>query len=259
MSAVFENKNIYITGGNRGIGKAVSKMFASEKANISLIGRSFSKDLEAELLAAGALSVKFYETDLSSRDEIERLIEKLKDQKVDVLFNNAGLLTGGLLEEQPLDDIYDMFQVNIVGLTHLTRGVLPQMLKEKSGLIINNSSVSALMHFPCATTYAASKAALYAFSNCLNAELEGTGVSVLCLVTPGIKTRMFDEIEVKYGKNFETPTDSITPEEYADQIKQSILSGQKVLWPKGPTRLGLFIARFLPSLFRREINRRFRR
>lgn len=259
MNAVFEGKNIYITGGNRGIGKAVSKMFASEKANISLIGRSFSKDLEAELLAAGALSVQFYETDLSSRDEIERLIEKLKDQKVDVLFNNAGLLTGGLLEEQPLDDIYDMFQVNIVGLTHLTRGVLPQMLKEKSGLIINNSSVSALMHFPCATTYAASKAALYAFSNCLNAELEGTGVSVLCLVTPGIKTRMFDEIEVKYGKNFETPTDSITPEEYADQIKQSILSGQKVLWPKGPTRVGLFIARFLPSLFRREINSRFRR
>jgi len=116
-----------------------------------------------------------------------------------------------------------------------------------------------VMHFPCATTYAASKAAVLAFTNCLQAELRGTGVSTLCLLTPGIQTRMFAEIETKYGKNLEVPTDAISPEKYAEQVFAAIQSDQPMLEPSGVTGLGLAISRYLPGLFRQAALSRFQR
>lgn len=253
------DKNFLITGANRGIGLAVAKMAAREGARLHLVSRQPIGDLKDELLKLGAKSVISYTADFSTREGVERLIQDLQKEKIDLLFNNAGLLTGGLIEEQSLEEIYSMFQVNINALVHLTRAILPGMVERKQGKIINNASVSAFMHFPCASTYAASKAAVVAFTDCLQAELKGTGVSTLCLVTPGIKTRMFDEIDQKYSKNFEVPTDSISTEQYAEQIKQKILDDETYLWPKGATGVGLWISKYMPILFHKEIQRRFKR
>lgn len=253
------DQHVLITGANRGIGLGFAKMAAKEKAHLHLSVRNPDEKLKNELLALGAQSVTIWKSDLSSREGVEALVNALNNQRIDILFNNAGLLTGGLLEEQPLDEIYSMFQVNVCALVHLTRALIPGMIKRKHGKIINNSSVSAFMHFPCASTYAASKAAVVAFSDCLEAELQGTGVSTLCLVTPGIKTRMFDEIEVKYAKNFEVPTDSITTDEYADMIKQSILNDDTYLTPKGLTAIGLWMSKYMPAVFRGSVQKRFKR
>lgn len=254
-----KNKNIFITGGNRGIGKAVALEAAKRGANIHLIIRSNDETLIQEMKDAGASTAKIWLTDLGQRSNVESLINDLKDQDVDLLFNNAGLLTGGLIEEQPLDDIYAMLHVNVNALIHLTRGVLPRMIQRGQGKIINNSSVSAYMHFPCASTYAASKAAVAAFTDCIQHELRNTGVSTLLLITPGIKTRMFDEIDAKYSKNFEVPTDSISTEEYAVQICDAIERDDERLEPKGATGIGLFTARHIPFLFNKEVQRRFKR
>lgn len=254
-----KNQHFLITGANRGIGLGVAKMAAKEGAHLHLVSRSPMNDLQSELLNLGAVSVKFYLADLSSRTTVDKFISDLGQQRIDILFNNAGLLTGGLIEEQSLDEIYAMFQVNINALVHLTRALIPGMVQRKHGKIINNSSVSAFMHFPCASTYAASKAAVVAFTDCIEAELKGTGVSTLCLVTPGIKTRMFDEIDKKYSKNFEIPTDSISTEDYAEQIKLKILNDDTYLLPSGSTSIGLWISKYVPSLFRKEIQRRFKR
>jgi len=254
-----KNQNFLITGANRGIGLAVAKMAAKEKAHLHLVMRQPENQLIKELSDLGALSVTIYLADLSQRQGVEDLVTKINKQPIDILFNNAGLLTGGLIEDQALDEIYPMFQVNINSVVHLTRSILPQMIRRKHGKIINNASVSAFMHFPCASTYAASKAAIVAFTNCLQAELNGTGVSTLCLVTPGIKTRMFDEIDDKYSKNFQIPTDSISPEEYAEKIKEKIISDETYLFPQGSTGVGLWISKYLPFLFHKEIQRRFKR
>lgn len=254
-----KDQHFLITGANRGIGRAVAEMAAREKAFLHLAVRSEDLDLVKKLKDLGAAGVKVWKADLSSREKIESLLKDLKDQRIDILFNNAGQLTGGLIEEQPLDDIYSMFQVNVNALVHLTWGLLPGMVKRNHGKIINHASVSAFMHFPCASTYAASKAAVVAFTDCVQAELQGTGVSTLCLVTPGIKTRMFDEIEVKYGKNFEVPTESISAEEYAEQIKRALLNDDTYLIPKGATGIGLWVSKYVPSLFRKEVQRRFKR
>jgi short-subunit dehydrogenase len=254
-----QNSEVLITGANRGIGLALAKAMAKRGARLHLQMRSPSKEIAGDLKALGAASVKIWIADLASRDGVEGLLKELKDEEIDILINNAGQLTGGLLEDQPLDEIYSMFQVNLAALVHLTRGLLPSMLARGRGKIVNNSSVSAIMHFPCATTYAASKAGVMAFTDCLEAELADTGVTTLCLITPGIQTRMFKEIETKYGRNFEVPSDSITPERYAEQICESITADKVRLEPSGATGVGLAIARYLPALFRKGAQSRFKR
>lgn len=253
------NRHILITGANRGIGKAFAKMCAQDKAHLYLSVRKSDPELVGELQALGAKSVTVFEADLSSKKGVAALVTDLKETPIDILFNNAGQLTGGLLEEQPLDDIYQMMQVNVNALIHLTQAILPGMLKRKRGKIINNSSVTAFMHFPAASTYAASKAAVVAFTNCLQAELKSTPVTTLLLVTPGIKTRMFDEIENLYSKNFIIPMDSITPAKYAEMIREAILHDLEVLEPTGLTGVGLKIAKFVKPLFDLEVSRRFKR
>ena len=248
-----------ITGGNRGIGLAVAEMAASHGAHIHVAGRSWDENLTDRLKHLGAASIHFWNVDLSARDGVEKLANILELIDVDILFNNAGLLTGGLIEEQPLDEIYSMFQVNLNAVVHLSRSVIPGMIRRGRGKIINNASVSAFMNFPCASTYAASKAAVVAFTNCIEAELSGTGVSTLCLVTPGIKTRMFDQIEEKYAKNFEVPQDSISPEQYAEKIRFAIEGDQTFLFPRGLTGVGLWVARYANPVFRRVIKTKFKR
>lgn len=250
---------VIITGGNRGIGLAFAEMVASQGAHVVIVSRSLDESLKKKLLAQGALSVSLLQADLSSREGVQNLCSQLEKMEIDILFNNAGLLTGGLIEEQSLDDIYTMFQVNLNAVVHLTRAVIPKMIQMGRGKIINNSSVSAFMHFPCASTYAASKAAVVAFTDCIELELAGTGVSTLCLVTPGIKTRMFDEIEVKYSKNFEIPQDSISPEEYAERIRGAIESDAKQLFPVGLTAFGLWTARYVNPLFQKVVRAKFKR
>lgn len=253
------NSHFLITGGNRGIGLGVAQMAARENAHLHLAIRKPDSNLTQNLLDLGAKSVHVYISDLSTRAGVENLVQQLQEKQIDILFNNAGLLTGGLIEDQPLDEIYSMFQVNINAVVHLTRALIPRMIQQGHGKIINNASVSAFMHFPCASTYAASKAAVVAFTDCIQAELNGTGVSTLCLVTPGIKTRMFDEIDVKYSKNFDVPTDSISTQEYAQQIKSSIQNDDIYLLPGGTTAIGLWIAKYIPTIFRKAAQKRFKR
>lgn len=252
-------KTVVISGASKGIGRAFAVRFAKEKANLILLNRKVDDVLVEELKSFGATSVKITPCDFIKKADIDLAIKNLESIEIDILFNNAGLLTGGLLEKQPIDDIYNMLQVNVTGLIHLTHGLLPQMIKRKSGVIINHSSVSAIMHFPCATTYAASKAAVWAFNNCLELELKGTGVSTLLLHTPGIKTQMFDQIDVLYGENLKTPQDTISPEEYADKIYDAVLSGKRVLLPTGSTGVAFRVAKHTKPLFDLVANNIFKR
>ena len=98
-------------------------------------------------------------------------------------------MTGGLLEEQDMDDVYAMFQVNLVARRAPHRRVLPGMLARGRGLIVNNASISGYAYFPAASTYAASKAGVVALSESLRRELDGAGVEVMHLVTPGVRHR----------------------------------------------------------------------
>ena len=256
-----KNHHILITGANRGIGRAVALMCAEDGAHLHLVTRSADAGLKNDCVKAGAASVQLYQVDLGSRAEITAFIDKMHHQEIDILFNNAGQLTGGLLEDQPIDEIYSMLQVNLNAVIQLTHGLLPQMLKRKKGKIINNSSVSGVMNMPCASTYSAAKTAVVAFSNCLRNELGGTGVSVLVLLTPGIETRMFDDIPKKYGKNLDLSflEKSLSPKEYSQMIREAILMDLQILKPSGVTGIGMLMAQHIPAAFNKLIAKKFSR
>jgi len=254
------DSHILITGANRGIGKAVAQMCAENKAHLHLIVRKEEFELEKELKELGASSVKIYQVDLTKRTEIEHFLRTIKKTEIDILFNNAGQMVGGLLEAQSVEDIYCMLQVNVNALIHLTHGILPSMLKRKKGKIINHSSVAAVMNFPSASTYAASKAAVLAFTNSLKTELKGTGVTTLVLVTPGVETRMFRDIPKAFGTNLDLGLlKSIPAKKYAQMIREAILEDLPELKPSGLTGVGLLVAQHVPKIFDNLIFNRFKR
>ena len=250
-----------VTGSNRGIGRAIAVELAREPLDLLLCGMR-SPEAFQPISAARAGEVRPVRVDLASREAIEESAAGLGDDlgRVDLLVNNAGLVTGGLLEEQELDDVYAMFQVNLVGLVHLTRIVLPGMVARGSGKVVNNASVSGYAYFPGATTYAASKAGVVAFTESLRRELKGTGVSALHLVTPGIRTEMLDATEEAYGGHLDTAGwESQEPAEWAAKVVEAIREDRTVLGPGGKTALAKLASRGPGFLLDRVSDRIFSR
>jgi len=251
---------ILITGANRGIGKAFAEMCAGEGAHLILANRTLDLGLPNELLQKGAASVDQIEFDIGDAAAIPALLKSLNDREVDILFNNSGQLVGGLFEKQDLAQIESMMQVNLLGLIRLTHAILPGMLERKRGKIINHSSVSAVMHLPTASTYAASKAAVMAFTNCLQIELENTGVSTLLLLTPGIETRMYQEIPKKHGTHFKMNLgQGMSPKLYAQKIREALLEDLPILRPSGVQGASLWVAQMTPGVFAKAVKTRFHR
>jgi uncharacterized protein len=266
-----EGTKVLVTGGNRGIGLALAKAFAGCGANVWIgVRNPEGEDVQLALreirehspsVSSQTSRVEAIRIDLASREKIDSCLPAILDLQLDILVNNAGQLTGGLLEEQALDDIYQMFQVNLVGLTHLTHSVLPGMLQRKRGKIVNNASVSGVMNFPMASTYSAAKSGVVALTSCLAGELRNTGVSTLTLITPGVKTRMFDEIKVRYGAKMDLAMleGAVEPSVWAGDVIDAVRDDRDVLMPHGATRAGVFLARHLPKLFGAAVSTKFTR
>lgn len=261
-SMEIKNSSVLVTGASRGIGKAIAKALAPQKCHLILTLRKSDPELEKELLGLGALSVKVILADFATREGVNAFCQTIEknQQSVDILINNAGLLTGGLLEEQNLDDIYSMMQVNLLAVIQLCHFFIPRMLKNGRGKIVNNASVSGKMFIPCANTYAASKAGVVALTESLQGELTGTPISTLLLITPGVKTDMYDKISDQYSKNLDLSfLSSMTADEWAGQIVQAILKDRSHLYPSGGTSMGVFVGHHFPEFFRKIVLKKFKR
>ena len=228
---------VLVTGANRGIGRALVERLAREPVGRILAGvRDPDTFAPVEAGPGGAVEVRPVRLDLSDRESIETACAELGDLlgQVDVLVNNAGLMTGGLLEEQDMEQVYAMFQVNLVAVAHLTARVLPGMLARRQGKVVTNASVSGYAFFPAATTYAAAKAGAVAFTESLRRELRGTGVTTLHLITPGVATGMLDDTEEVYGRHMDTSGwEKQSPSEWAEKVVEAIRSDATRLEPGG--------------------------
>ena len=126
-----ERSTCLVTGASRGIGRAIATELADRGARVLAGTRPGSDDPPSQTTRVTI--------DLSSREAIEASCDALADElgSIDVLVNNAGSYAGGQLETQDVEAIYDLFQVNLVGLAHLTRRVLPGMLERRCGKLVN--------------------------------------------------------------------------------------------------------------------------
>ena len=227
-------RTVLITGASRGIGRALAHELSRRRVRL-LLG---VRDLADAPALANARAV---ELDLSSPAAIDAGLAALDDETVDVLINNAGEFTAGRLEEQDPDAIAELVQVNVLGVMHLTRRLLPGMLARGHGKIVNQGSIVGYLFVPGVTTYAATKAAVRGFTESLARELDGTGVSVLELVTGGVDTDMLAEARAALDDLYATDTDGwiqYSAPEWAQKVVKAIEDDDDVVGPGGKAALG---------------------
>ena len=251
-----------LTGSNRGMGVAFAEQLATQGCHLHLLARDLASIDTGHYQSLGAASARTWQVDLADAGSIGEFLVAFEGAgcTADILVNNAGLFTAGLLEEQPVDDIYQMLSVNLAGLMHLTRGLLPGMLQQRSGKIVNNASISGRNFFPCSSTYAASKAGVVAFTESIKQELRGTGVSTLLLMTAGVKTDMFDSMEGFIGDKMNLERISaVAPQVWARKLVEALEDDREVLMPGGVESLLLHVGRHFPRLFQLLVRTQFRR
>jgi 3-oxoacyl-[acyl-carrier protein] reductase len=243
------NKTILITGANRGIGRAIAEELSHKPVNLLLGMRNLDSYVAFENYEA--LSIKPVVLDLSSKESISSCLEDLEQdlENVDILINNAGQFVAGPLQKQSVDDVYSMFQVNILGLIQITNKMLPLMLKRPEAKIVNNASIAGYAYLPDKSNYSATKAAVVGFSEALRRELSGTSVSLLHLVTPGVDTEMMKQVEATY-KNNEKPIElqKIPAKTWAKKVVSAIETDKKMLSPSGTTEILKIISHGPPLL-----------
>jgi len=175
-----------ITGASSGIGVELAKVFASEHFDLVLVARrkKLLDDLASSLARSHKTRCTVIPCDLTESGAMDRLMGSLPEHPIDVLVNNAGVLSMGEFAGLPLERQLEEIQLNVVALTSLTHRCLPAMRQRGQGRIMNLASVAAFQPVPFLAVYAATKAYVLSFSEALSEELKGSGVSCTA-VCPG--------------------------------------------------------------------------
>ncbi|MFD0829501.1 SDR family NAD(P)-dependent oxidoreductase [Neobacillus sp. M.A.Huq-85] len=177
MDLKLQNKNILITGGSKGIGKAIAKTFVSEGANVAITARGLDA-LEKTKEELGG-NVTIFQADLTSADERIKLIHDFVEQfgTIDVLINNAGGSNGGKAAETEMDLFYKAMELNYFSAIHLSKLAVEQMKQQHSGSIINITSIYG-RESGGKVTYNNAKSALISFTKSLADEVITYGIRV---------------------------------------------------------------------------------
>lgn len=187
--------NILITGAAGGIGEAIAKAFAQNGHNIILhYSKSEEKafSIKKDLESTYGVKVIPVKADLCSNDEIEALAQKALSEfgTIDALINNAGIAHQELFQLCSDEKAKEIFDVNIMSAMKLTKEILPSMIKNHSGRIINISSMWGVCGASCEVHYSASKSALIGFTKALSKEVGPSGITVNCICPGFIDTKM---------------------------------------------------------------------
>jgi uncharacterized protein len=189
-----------VTGGSGGIGLEISKVLARNNFDLVLVARNHDT-LEAaagQIEGTFGISAQVFAADLREPAAPQAIFDFLQDQNVavDALINNAGFGLGGEFLETDLSRELDMIAVNISALTHLTKLFVPQMVKRRSGRVLNVASTAAFQPGPLMAVYYATKAYVLSFSQALAEELRNTGVTCTALCPGATETEFADVARV---------------------------------------------------------------
>ncbi|MCC6196614.1 MAG: SDR family oxidoreductase [Burkholderiales bacterium] len=191
MASGLEGKSIIVTGGSRGIGRAIVELFADEGAVVTFFYQSNAEAANA-VVAAGSGRVTAEQVDVRDAAACAAAVERVVERTggVDVLVNNAGTIRDNPLAGFSDEDVQDVLDTNVTGVFNVTRAVAPHMIARRRGRIVNLSSVSGEKGGRGQTNYAASKGAVNAFTRALAVELAPRKIAVNAVAPGVIETEM---------------------------------------------------------------------
>lgn len=195
-----KDKVAIITGAANGIGLAAAEKFAGEGAVVAMADYDADMGItRAQELKEKGLQVEFFQVNVSDRQSIDSMAEAVKAAfgKIDILINNAGITRDGMLAKLAADDFQAVMDVNLTGVFHCTQAVLPFMLEQGSGKIINTSSVSGVYGNVGQTNYAAAKAGVLGMTKTWAKELGRKGINVNAVAPGFISTGMTAKVPEK--------------------------------------------------------------
>ena len=236
-----ERRVAMVTGATRGIGKEIALELAQNGLDIAINYRSMQEgieDLKKEIEAYG-VRCEFVGADVANFEQCENMVKETVEKfgKIDILVNNAGITKDGLIMRMKKEDFEAVIDINLIGTFNVTRNVIPYMIKQKSGRIINVSSVVGVAGNAGQTNYSASKAGIIGFTKSLAKEVASRNILVNAIAPGFIDTDMTKVLSdnVKEGINAQIPLRRMgKPKEVAKVVKflasedSSYITGQVI-------------------------------
>lgn len=212
-----KGQNAIITGGGRGLGKAMALAFAQQGINVAITGRNI-ETLQNTVKELEALGVKAFYASFDVKDtqavkqNISQLIEQLGG--IDILVNNAGIAAFGSFTDMPTDQWEDILLTNVMGVYNVTKEVLPHLIEKNQGDIFNVASTAGLNGNATTSAYSASKFAVIGMSESLMKEVRKNNIRV-CTLTP---STIASDMSIELGLTDGNPEHILQPEDFAEVV-----------------------------------------
>ena len=195
------NRLLVVTGGTKGIGRAVIDKFSSNGFDVATCARKTDELEKLKQSLQGthpAIKVYIFPADLSDKKQVYAFTEFIRGVKrpVDVLVNNAGFFAPGSISTEPDGTLESMMNANLYSAYYTTRGLLPGMKAQKSGHIFNICSIASIKAYANGGSYAVTKFAMLGLSKCLREELKDSGIRVTSVLPGATRTASWDGVDL---------------------------------------------------------------
>lgn len=244
-------QTVLITGASWGFGYELAKKFAQDAYNLVLVARSEDRlnEIATDLKNKFGINVTVVAKDLFSPSAPEEIYQLMADKniQIDILVNNAGFGTYGQFSEIETQKDLNLVQLNVAVVTHMTKLFIKDMLARRQGKILNVASMAAYLPGPYMATYFASKAYVKSFTESVNEEVKGSGVTLMALC-PGVAATKFQETAANEKALIGGTIDALvmSAEDVVDVAYKDFQHGKSLSIPGASNKLMSYLVPFLP-------------
>ncbi|WP_042223522.1 SDR family NAD(P)-dependent oxidoreductase [Oceanobacillus manasiensis] len=256
-----ENKKIIVTGASSGIGERIVWHIAASGGIPLLVARSTDKMKKQceTIMQTFNTDCCYYTSDLSNTSEMERTIELIFQDhaKIDGLINNAGFGKFQLVEDMSMQDVENMFQVNVLSLIHFTKMLLPHFQQNQHGHIVNLASQAGKISTPKSAVYAATKHAVIGFTNSLRMEIEKDNIFVTTVNLGPVDTNFFTQADPDGYYKKSVSRYMLNPDRVASKVSRHLFKQKREINMPGWMEIGSRLYHLFPSVMENLLKSQF--